>query len=267
MDAAETRAYYATVAPLYDTELAARDDLPCWLALVEEWKPRQTIEYGCGTGRVAVPLALQCAQWGGDVAGLDLSPAMLDLAHQHWRRLRGDAPASALRLRVGDMRRASLGHAVDLAIFADDPLTHLATCDDHTATFRRVGEHLLPGGRLVVEVSLLPPEVRGQVHPVVVRHQHGVPSPAGVMQVEEERRLDPAKDRAHVTYRYRTPPDVDGGDDIVTEARFIAHYLDLPRLNALFNIAGCRIEERWSDFHFGALSEDSRMVLCTGRKL
>lgn len=108
MDIATTRAYYARVAPFYDAELAERNDLPCWLALLGTWKPRRSIEYGCGTGRVAVPLALQCAQWGGAVAGLDLSPEMLRLARRHWRRDRGGALATALLLYLTDMRRVSL---------------------------------------------------------------------------------------------------------------------------------------------------------------
>jgi SAM-dependent methyltransferase len=298
MDAAGTRTYYATVAPFYDSELATRDDLPFWHTLVATWRPRSSVEYGCGTGRVAIPLARQCAQWGGSITGLDLSPAMLRLARLHWQQERGDAPGGrgggplpartarqvssmpggnrsgtagdgrppALLLYAADMRQASLSHPIDLALFADDPLTHLAHDDDLAACFRRVGAHLRPGGHLVVEASLLPPEARGQSEPVLLRNQCTVQTPGGNVVVDQQRRIDPLRGIADVVYRYHPP---DGDEQIgsaVTEARFVAHYLDLECLAALFQLAGCRMEERWGDFHFHALAGDSAMALCTGTK-
>jgi SAM-dependent methyltransferase len=266
MDAARTCAYYATIAPFYDAELATRDDLPCWLTLFDAWKPRRSLEYGCGTGRLAVPLALRCARWGGDIAGVDLSPVMLEWAIRRWRRERGDAPPAALHFYRGDMRRVTLDHAVDLAIFADDPLTHLSGAADLAATFRGAGRHLRPGGRLVVEASLLPPEARGQARPVLVRQRYDVPSPAGRIAVEQERWIDAPRDRATVAYRYRLA-DADGErKETVTEAHFTAHYLDLASLEALFQLAGCRLEERWCDFQFHTVNEEAAMVLCTGTK-
>lgn len=266
MDAAGTRAYYATVAPFYDTELAGRDDLRCWLSLAEAWKPERTVDCGCGTGRVAIPLALRCAEWGGQVVGLDLSPAMLRRARQRWEASGVDAPPSALRLRAEDMRHMSLGQPVDLAIFADDPLTHLTEWRDLTSTFKGVKDHLRPGGRLVVEASLLPPEAVGKRYPVFTRSQFRAGSPEGVLDIEQERRVDPRGGWAEVTYRYRLRETAKGDEQAVTEAHFVAHYLDLPTLEALFRQAGCRLEERWGDFHFRSLAEDSPMMLCTGRK-
>ncbi|MGI8914454.1 MAG: class I SAM-dependent DNA methyltransferase [Chloroflexota bacterium] len=265
MDVAGTCAYYATIAPLYDTELAERDDLPCWSALVAAWKPYRSAEYGCGTGRVAVPLALQCAQWGGDMAGLDLSPAMLRLARQHWRSNRGSAPRNALHLTQGDMRRAALDHAVDLVLFANDPLTHLGRDADLAATFRQVGRHLRSGGRLVVEASLLPPEARGEDHPITLRSCHTVGAATGRLTIETERCIDPVRKCASVIYWYRAPA-APGGQPTATEAQFVAHYLDLSSLEALFHLAGCRLEERWSDPQFRALTNYSAMAICTGRK-
>lgn len=267
MDTAATRAYYATISPFYDAELAPRDDLPCWLALVDAWRPRRSIEYGCGSGRLAVPLARHCARWEGQAAGLDLSPAMLQLAREHWRSYRGDAPASALLLYCSDMCRTSLGPASDLVLFANDPLTHLGD-GDLAATFRRVGEHLRPGGRLVVEASLLPPEARGRSQPLLIYQQDRVAFPPGTLVVEQERRIDAVRRRAAVTYRYRMLDAAGEATGAITEARFTGRYLTLADLEALFLLAGCRMEERWSDFHFRALTSESQsaMILCTGTK-
>lgn len=262
MDDAPVRAYYAAVAPFYDAELANRDDLRCWLALTEYWRPQRTVEYGCGSGRVAIPLAVQHAQRGGDVWGLDLAPAMLRLAGARWRRERGDTPRRALQLWLGDMRRFTPASASDLALFVNDPLTHLQSASDLVATFRRVRDHLRQGGRLAVEASLLPPEARGQAKAVVLSDRFGFTASFGWVDVERERRIDPIRRTARITYRYcqaqRLGPPV--------EATFTAHYLELEHLESLVRLAGCRVEERWADFQFGRLTAESGMVVLTGRR-
>jgi SAM-dependent methyltransferase len=262
MDDAAVRTYYAAVAPFYDAELASRDDLRCWHALTEYWRPQRTLEYGCGSGRVAIPLALQHAQRGGEVWGLDLAPAMLRLARNRWRRERGETPPGALQLRWGDMRRFTPESATDLVLFVDDPLTHIHRDADLVATFRRVREHLRPGGRLVVEASLLPPEARGQGKIVLLSDQYWFASSFGRVDVEQERRIDPILRTARVTYRYRL-----AGCAVPTvEATFRAHYLDLGLLEALFQLAGCRVEERWADFRCSRLTAQSGMAVLTGRR-
>ena len=262
MDDAVVQNYYAAVAPFYDAELASRDDLRCWLALTEYWRPQRTVEYGCGSGRVTIPLALRHAQWGGDVWGLDLAPAMLRRARDRWQHERGETPQGALHLRWGDMCRFTPESASDLALFVDDPLTHLHREADLAATFRRMRDHLRPGGRLVVEASLLPPEARGERQVVVLSGQYGFPSAFGWVDVEQVRRIDPVQRTAQVSYRYRLahralPP---------VEATFSAHYLEVGLLDALFGLAGCRVEERWADFRFARLTAESGMVVLTGRR-
>jgi SAM-dependent methyltransferase len=262
MDGAMTAAYYAAIAPFYDEELANRDDLRCWLALTEYWRPQRTLEYGCGSGRITAPLALQHARWGGRVCGLDIAPVMLRLAGKRWREAGGDVPTDALQLRWGDMRRFMPDAATDLALFIDDPLTHLQNDADLAATFRRVGAHLRAGGRLAVEASLLPPEAVGRQTSVVLRDRYDFPSRFGRVDVEQERRIDPLRRTAHVAYRYYRA----AGSSPTVAAAFTARYLELEQLEALFRLAGCRVEERWADFRFSRLTRECGMVVLTGRR-
>ncbi len=265
METNATASYYSTVVPWYDAELADRGDVPCWLALMQAWKPRRTLEYGCGTGRVAIPLACQCAAWEGVVEGIDLSPEMLRLGAQRWRQERGSVPAGALRLYQGDMCRTAVSHRVDMVLFADDPLTHLDSDADLAATFRLTGEQLRPGGHLVVEASLLPPECRGYSHTVVLRSHHSIGVGDAAIEVEQERHINPARRCAVVTYRYRSRC---GGEQHGPwqEARFLAHYLDAAHIVSLFSLAGCRVEERWADFQFHPLTSDSGTALYVGTR-
>jgi ubiquinone/menaquinone biosynthesis C-methylase UbiE len=95
-------------APFYDWENArtvARRDVPFWqrLALAQEGP---VLELGCGTGRIAVPVA----RAGAMVVGIDRSVEMLGRARQRLRRakltdrallVRGDIRALPFRKRPG----------------------------------------------------------------------------------------------------------------------------------------------------------------------
>jgi SAM-dependent methyltransferase len=87
-------------APFYDWENArtvARRDVAFWRRLALAQRGR-VLELGCGTGRVAVPLA----RAGVDLVGIDRSAPMLARAR---RRLRRTRLAHSVRLVRGDIRR------------------------------------------------------------------------------------------------------------------------------------------------------------------
>lgn len=60
----------------YDTENSGRHDIDFYLALAEELSARHVVDIGCGTGVLAVELA----ERGHRVTGVDPSPAMLNVA-------------------------------------------------------------------------------------------------------------------------------------------------------------------------------------------
>lgn len=262
VDAAGIQEYYASIASFYDLETASRGDLPFWEAIAEAWRPRVTLEYGCGTGRVAVPLALRAARWGGRVVGMDVSRAMLRRARRRWAREREDRPADSLLLLRGDMRRDTCGRAVDLILFADDPLTHLSRPEELAATFRRIREQLRPGGWLVVEASLLPQEARRPCRAMTTWSTDVIAAPAGPVEVRQERVIVPAEHRARVRCTYR-----ERRSGARLAATYEAHYLELADLADLLGMAGCRLEERWQDFEFHPLTREAGMAVVTGTRL
>lgn len=72
-------------APFYDWENArtlGRRDLPFWRTLLAA-EHTETLELGCGTGRLLVPLS----RAGVSIVGIDLSGPMLDRARTRIRRL------------------------------------------------------------------------------------------------------------------------------------------------------------------------------------
>jgi SAM-dependent methyltransferase len=98
------------------------------------------LEMGCGTGRLLLPLVGA----GIDVTGVDLSPAMLNIAG---RKLGDRVP-----LIEGDMRTVALPQRYALIIVSINTFMHLLTTDDQVTTLHNLARHLAPGGRLIIDL-------------------------------------------------------------------------------------------------------------------
>ena len=90
-------------APFYDWENArtlGRRDVPFWRTMALH-AGGPVLELGCGTGRIALPIA----RAGASLVGIDRSEAMLARARRRIGRAR---PAGAVRLVRGDIRHFDL---------------------------------------------------------------------------------------------------------------------------------------------------------------
>ena len=100
---------FAVIAPFYDLDFQDReDDILMYRELARRrggGVPATVLELGCGTGRVAAPLA----QSGLEVVGVDVRPAMLELA----RERRDVLPLTLLQ---GDLRTLHLGRRAPLLL-------------------------------------------------------------------------------------------------------------------------------------------------------
>jgi SAM-dependent methyltransferase len=107
------------------------------------------LELAIGTGRVALPLAAQ----GVEVAGIDLSPAMVE-------QLRRKPGGVKLAVELGDMAHHVLPSAgqFGLVYLVFNTITNVVSQDDQAAVFANAARHLAPGGHFVVECFV--PQVR-----------------------------------------------------------------------------------------------------------
>lgn len=137
-------AEYDVLSDLYDLEYGHDYDLPFWLALGER-EDGPLVEWGAGTGRLAVPLA--CA--GHEVTAVEVSERMVEA---------GRGKGGAVRWVRGDMRHASPGREFGLAICAFNSFLCLLSVDDALAFLRNAREHLVAGGLLGIEVSAFSPD-------------------------------------------------------------------------------------------------------------
>jgi SAM-dependent methyltransferase len=135
---------YDPLSDLYDVEYTHDDDLPFWLSLAER-EAGPVVEWGAGTGRIAVPLAAE----GHDVTAVELSGQMVQ---------RGKEKSGGIEWIVGGMQSVDLGRHYGLAICAFNSFLCLKNVDDALAFLRNAREHLVPGGLLGIEVSAFSPE-------------------------------------------------------------------------------------------------------------
>lgn len=92
------------------------------------------LDIGCGGGKNVLNLSREF-----DVTGLDLSPAMLELAK--------DLNPECTFVR-GDMRTARIGRTFD-AVLMDDAIAHMNSRGDFVAAIQTAYEHLSHGGVMI----------------------------------------------------------------------------------------------------------------------
>ncbi|MCC6312897.1 MAG: class I SAM-dependent methyltransferase [Thermomicrobiales bacterium] len=180
------------------------------------------LELAIGTGRIALPLAAR----GIPLAGIDLSPAMLD-------RLRSKPGGEQIPVTLGDFAEVGVTGRYRLIYLVFNTLFNLLSQDDQVRCFENVATHLTEDGVFVVEAFVPSYLLRlrdnqyvdaegieiGEVRLDVGRHDpvrqmleesHVVLSPAGV-------RLFP------IVTRYAWPSELD----------------------LMARIAGLRLKNRW----------------------
>jgi SAM-dependent methyltransferase len=101
------------------------------------------VELGVGTGRIAVPIAVE----GIRVIGIDSSAGMLEVARE-----RGELAGVELDLRFGDLRDPPLEGGYPLVIIPFRSLLHMQTDVDRRAALGAVRRLLAPAGRFVFDV-------------------------------------------------------------------------------------------------------------------
>jgi hypothetical protein len=180
------------------------------------------LEFGIGTGRIALPLS----QRGVEVHGIELSPAMVE-------RLQAKPGAENIGVTVGDFAAASVDRTFSLVYLVYNTITNLTSQDEQVACFVNAAAHLEPGGCFVIEVIIpalqrLPPGETVRAFTVTPTH----------LGFEE---FDIATQIAY-SHHYWV---VDGELDF-----FSAPYRNVwpSELDLMARLAGMTLRERWNDW-------------------
>jgi SAM-dependent methyltransferase len=131
---------------LYDAVYADRDDFGFWQAIAAD-AGGPVLELGCGTGRVLVPPARS----GIEITGLDLSAEMLARCRA---KLEAEPPEVRGRVTLveADMTSFDLGRRYAAITCPFGGFQQLRTVEQQLACLDRCRAHLLPRGRLVLDL-------------------------------------------------------------------------------------------------------------------
>jgi len=138
-------AAYEPLAAHYDL-LTAGYDHRRWVGALDRLARQhglagaRALDLACGTGRALGPLL----ELGYDVAGCDLSPAMLAVARERH---------PDVDLSVADMRELPELGRFDLVLCLDDAVNYLLDERDLTAALRSARSALADGGLLIFDVN------------------------------------------------------------------------------------------------------------------
>jgi len=136
--------YTGLVVDLYDalaSHPANADDYVSFL----EGSGAPVLELGCGSGN---PL-LELSRRGYDIDGIDASGDMLALL-----RARADALGLSVRVYEQEMQAMSLPRRYRTIFLAGWTFTLLTSDDDARETIARMHQHLLPGGSVLIPLSV-----------------------------------------------------------------------------------------------------------------
>ena len=128
------------IADVYDDWYSFGDPGPIVERLMALAGEGRALELGIGTGRVAIPLAAA----GVPVHGLDASEAMVE-------KLRAKPGGSNIPVTIGDFARTRVEGDFSLVYVVFNTLFSLIEQDEQVSCFRNVADHLVPGGRFLLE--------------------------------------------------------------------------------------------------------------------
>ncbi len=192
------------------------------------------LEFGIGTGRLALPLSAR----GIPVRGIELSPAMV-------AEMRTKPGADDIDVTIGDFATTMVDGAFSLVYLVRNTIMNLTTQDEQVACFQNAAAHLEPGGHFVIEVLVpglrrLPPGETFQPFAVSPTHLgfDEYTDLATQSLVSHHYWVDEAgaSETSAIPFRYVWPAELD----------------------LMARLAGMSLSERWSDWERQPFTGESR---------
>ncbi|UUU22957.1 class I SAM-dependent DNA methyltransferase [Streptomyces sp. DSM 40750] len=192
----------------------------------------RVLEFGVGTGRIALPLARR----GVPVHGIDMSRAMVE-------RMRAKPGGADIGVTIGDFATTRVdGPGFTVAYLVFNTINNLTSQDAQVDCFRNAAAHLVPGGCFVIEVGV--PDLR-RLPP----GQDAVP-----FRVEPTRLGFDTYDVATQGMRSHHMMVVDGRP-VYWSIPF--RYVWPAELDLMARLAGMRLRERWAGWNGEPFTNDS----------
>ena len=201
----------------------------------------RALEFGIGTGRIALPLASR----GVEVHGVDLSEAMV-------RRLRAKPGGDRIPVAIGDFSTTTVEGEFSLVFLVYNTIENVTTQAGQVATFRNAARHLEPGGAFVIECVIpdlrrLPEGSSAVVFSIGQRHW-------GIDEYD-------VASQGLVSHHFNV---VDGR---VEYGAWPFRYVWPAELDLMAEMAGMRLRERWSSWTREPFTSESRKHVSVWEKV
>jgi SAM-dependent methyltransferase len=192
----------------------------------------RALEFGIGTGRIALPLA----QRGVPVHGIDMSEAMV-------ARLRAKPGGEDIGVTIGDFATTTVDGSFSLAYLVFNTIMNLTTQAAQVACFRNAAAHLEPGGCFVIEVGV--PDLQRLPPGETFRVFSGSERSWGIDEYDVANQglishhleiVDDRLERVSMPFRYAFPAEFD----------------------LMAELAGMRLRERWGGWKREPFTSESR---------
>lgn len=231
-------------------QMTAPADLELYRALAEE-HPGPILELGSGTGRVA----LELAEAGHDVTGVELVEPMVEMARQ-----KAEQRELGVTLGLGDLRSFALGRTFGLVLVTYNTFNHLLDLDSIRRALAAIAHHMDASSRLVIDTFQPSLEFLGADHSTpepILRYLD--PYVQEEVVLSEENHYDPATQVNRVVWRFAVGEQRDARVDEMRMRIFFPQELD-----AHLTHAGFRIEHKWGDYDRKPFASDTpkQLTVC-----
>ena len=248
----------------YDARVTAPPgDVDFYLALARKAGDggHAVLELACGTGRVAIPIA----RTGVQVVGVDVLPEMIARAGEKSEGL------DTVRWVEGCMQAFELPERFGLAFIAFRSFQHLLTIRDQLSCLECILRHLVPGGRLAINIFnpdiVMMGEWLGAKKGVLQRRrdEYRGPHSGRAFRAWETRHYIPAAQEVESTF-IDEELDEDGGVVSRVYRDLKLRYVFRFEMEHLLARAGFEIEALYGDFAGGAFEDTSPEMVWVARR-
>lgn len=209
--------------------------------LAERARGGAALEFGIGTGRIALPVAAR----GIQVHGIELSKAME-------ARLRTKPGAERIGITIGDFATATVEGTFSLVYLVANTIMNLTTQDEQVACFCNAAAHLEPGGRFVIEV--LVPGLRRLPPAEIFQPFHVSSEHLGFDEID-------VATQGLISHHYW----ISGGEVEIFSPPF--RYVWPSELDLMARIAGMSLGERWGGWKREPFTSESTKHVSVWEKI
>lgn len=224
----------------------------------------RALELGCGTGRIAIPIAM-C---GIDVTGLDNSEPMLEICRDKIEAV-GKTPGT-LELVCADMTDFSLDTQFDYIAMPYRTFMHLLTQDDQRRCLACVHRHLKDGGVFILNVwaatpSAIVPNLGPDDGALEFAGRYTIPGSEDSVLNHHSVSYD---EFTQVLVEQHLLQEIDGDGAVLrtTTLPLVRTWLTLREMDNLVRLCGFQVDALFGDFDCTPFSKDSTEMIWALKK-